>query len=153
MRQRKWTNQRRGCSHTPAICKWAPHSAQTVWPYSTPLTSQLTARKNYKQKLLKGNPEILFADSFKTGGFCNLIFFTDHPNVWHKAIINHYPSVKKEGICNGWKVKIREPYDPDITITTVNIYKNGTVMVQGNLKSFQTDYSTIMKQEKPLLPE
>jgi len=60
-----------------------------------------SARKNYKQKLLKDNPEILFADSFKTGGFCNLIFFTDHPNVWHEAIINHFPSVKKEGICNG----------------------------------------------------
>ncbi len=60
-----------------------------------------SARKNYKQKLLKDNPEILFADSFKTGEFCNLIFFTDHPNVWHEAIINHFPSVKKEGICNG----------------------------------------------------
>ncbi len=112
-----------------------------------------SARKNYKQKLLKDNHEILFADSFKTGGFCNLIFFTDHPNVWHKAIINHYPSVKKEGICNGWKVKIREPCVPDITIITVNIYKNGTVMVQGNLKTFQADYITIMKQEKALLPE
>ncbi len=112
-----------------------------------------SARKNYKQKLLKDNPEILFADSFKTGGFCNLIFFTDHPNIWHEAIINHFPSVKKEGICNGWKVKIKEPCDPDVTIITVNIYKNGTVMVQGNLKTFQADYITIMKQEKTLLPE
>lgn len=112
-----------------------------------------SARKNYKQKLLKDNPETLFADSFKTGDFCNLIFFTDHPNVWHKAIINHYPSVKKEGICNGWKVKIREPCDPDNTVITVNLYKNGTVMVQGNLKTFQTDYSAIMKREKALLSE
>ncbi len=112
-----------------------------------------SARDNYKQKLLKDNPEILFADSFKTGEFCNLIFFTDHPNVWHKAIINHYPSVKKEGICNGWKVKIIEPCDPDITIITVNIYKNCIVMVQRNLKSFQADYITIMKQEKALLTE
>ncbi|XP_016318972.1 uncharacterized protein LOC107670751 isoform X2 [Sinocyclocheilus anshuiensis] len=107
-----------------------------------------SARKIYKQKLLKDNPETLFSDSFKTGEYCNLIFFTDHPNVWHKAIINHYPSVKKEGFCNGWKVKIREPCDPDTTVITVNLHKNGTVMVQGNLKTFQTDYSAIMKQEK-----
>ncbi len=120
--------------------------------YPSDITTE-SARKNYKQKLLKDNPEILFADSFKTGEFCNLIFFTDHPNVWHKAIINHYPSVKKEGICNGWKVKIREPCDPDNTMITVNIYKNGTVMVQGHLKTFQTDYSAIMKLEKALLSE
>ncbi len=50
-------------------------------------------------------------------------------------------------------MKIKEPCDPDITIITVNIYKNGTVMVQGNLKTFQADYITIMKQEKTLLPE
>ncbi len=120
--------------------------------YPSDITTE-SARKNYKQKLLKDNPEILFADSFKTGEFCNLIFFTDHPNIWHKAIINHYPSVKKEGICNGWKVKIREPCDPDNIMITVNIYKNGTVMVQGHLKTFQTDYSAIMKLEKALLSE
>ncbi|KAL1274398.1 hypothetical protein QQF64_027212 [Cirrhinus molitorella] len=112
-----------------------------------------SARKIYKQKLLKDNPETLFADLFKTGELCNLIFFTDHRNIWHKAIINHYPSVKKEGICNGWKVKIREPCDPDNTVIMVNIYKNGTVMAQGNLKTFQTDYSAIIKREKALLSE
>ncbi|ROJ48422.1 hypothetical protein DPX16_23470 [Anabarilius grahami] len=89
-----------------------------------------SARKNYKQKLLTNSPETLFADLFKTGEICNLIFFSDHPSAWHKAIINHYPSVKKEGICNGWKVKIREPHDPDSTVITVNIYKNGTVMLR-----------------------
>ncbi|ROL48998.1 hypothetical protein DPX16_16613 [Anabarilius grahami] len=115
-----------------------------------------SARKNYKQKLLSSSPETLFADLFKTGEICNLIFFSDHPSAWHKAIINHYPSVKKEGICNGWKVKIREPHDPDNTVITVNIYKNGTVMVQGNLKLFQADYRAIgeaMKHEKALLSE
>ncbi len=54
---------------------------------------------------------------------------------------------------SGWKVKIREPCDPDNTMITVNIYKNGTVMVQGHLKTFQTDYSAIMKLEKALLSE
>lgn len=115
-----------------------------------------TARKTYKQKLLTNNPETLFADLFKTGEVCNLIFFSDHPSAWHKAIINHYPSVKKEGICNGWKVKIREPHDPDSTVMTVNIYKNGTVMIQGDLKTFQADYRTIgeiVKHEKAVLSE
>ncbi len=39
---------------------------------------------------------------------------------------------------------------------TVNIYKNGTVMVQGNLKLFQADYRAIaeaMKHKKALLSE
>ncbi len=34
---------------------------------------------------------------------------------------------------------------------TVNIYKNGTVMVQGHLKTFQTDYSAIMKLESLII--
>ncbi len=115
-----------------------------------------SARKNYKQKLLSNHPETLFADLFKTGEICNLILFSDHPSAWHKAIIKHYPSVKREGICNDWKVKIREPQDPDSTVITVNIYKNETVMVQGNLKLFHADNRAIaeaMKHEKALLSD
>lgn len=136
-------------------CHMQMSSPLTTIQYPSEIKSD-SARKNYKQKLLSNNPETLFADLFKTGEICNLIFFSDHPSAWHKAIIKHYPSVKKEGICNGWKVKIREPQDPDSTMITVNIYKNGTVMVQGNLKLFQADYRAIaeaMKHEKALLSE
>ncbi len=136
-------------------CHMQMSSPLTTIQYPSEIKTD-SARKTYKQKLLSNNPETLFADLFKTGEICNLIFFSDHPSAWHKAIIKHYPSVKKEGICNGWKVKIREPQDPDGTMITVNIYKNGTVMVQGNLKLFQADYRAIAeatKHEKALLSE
>ncbi|KAL1272978.1 hypothetical protein QQF64_028840 [Cirrhinus molitorella] len=136
-------------------CHIQMSSPLTIIQYPSEIKTE-SAKKNYKQKLLSNNPETLFADLFKTGEICNLIFFSDHPSAWHKAIIKHYPSVKKEGVCNGWKVKIREPQDPDDTMITVNIYKNGTVMVQGNLKFFQADYRAIaeaMKHKKALLSE
>ncbi len=128
-------------------CHMQMSSSLTTIQYPSEIKTD-SARKNYKQKLISNNPETLFADLFKTGEICNLISFSDHPSAWHKAIIKHYPSVKKEGICNGWKVKIREPQDPDSTVITVNIYKNGTVMVQGNLKLFQADYRAIAKAMK-----
>jgi len=138
-----------------AHCHMQMSSPLTTIQYPSEVKSD-TARKIFKQKLLSNNPETLFADLFKTGEVCNLIFFSDHPRAWHKAIIQHYPSVKKEGICNGWKVKIREPNDPDSTAITVNIYKNGTVMIQGDLKTFQADYRTIseiVKHEKAVPSE
>ncbi|KAI4794616.1 hypothetical protein KUCAC02_031945 [Chaenocephalus aceratus] len=66
-----------------------------------------SARKAYKLKLLKDRPETLFADLYKSGEVSNLIFLTDQPLAWHAAISAHCPSVKKEGICNGWKLKIK----------------------------------------------
>ncbi|KAK1892295.1 RNA polymerase-associated protein RapA [Dissostichus eleginoides] len=57
----------------------------------------------------------------ESGEVSNLIFLTDQPLAWHAAISAHYPSVKKEGICNGWKIKIKEVEDPDTVMTTVNM--------------------------------
>ncbi len=91
-----------------------------------------SSRKAHKQKVMKERPETLFSDSYKNGDISNLTFFTEQPLAWHSSIKTHYPSVKKEGICNGWKLKVREAEDPDSPMTSVNIYKNGTVMVQGN---------------------
>ncbi|KAI9535930.1 hypothetical protein NQZ68_039030 [Dissostichus eleginoides] len=105
-----------------------------------------SARKAYKLKLLKDRPETLFADLYKSGEVSNLIFLTDQPLAWHAAISAHYPSVKKEGICNGWKIKIKEVEDPDTVMTTVNMYKNGTVMVQGNLTPFELDFLLIKER-------
>ncbi|KAI9538426.1 hypothetical protein NQZ68_014170 [Dissostichus eleginoides] len=105
-----------------------------------------SARKANKLKLLKDRPETLFADLYKSGEVSNLIFLTDQPLAWHADISAHYPSVKKEGICNGWKIKIKEVEDPDTVMTTVNMYKNGTVMVQGNLTPFELDFLLIKER-------
>ena len=64
--------------------------------------------------------------------------------------------MKKEGICHGWKLKVKEAEDPDSPMTSVNIYKNGTVMVQGNLRQFELDFPLIKEraqQEKSPPPE
>ncbi|KAM9398291.1 uncharacterized protein ACWYII_032049 [Salvelinus alpinus] len=105
-----------------------------------------TMRKAFKQKLLEKRPETLFADLYKNGDVSNLIFLTDQPNAWRSAVCSHYPCIKKEGICNGWKLKIKETDDPDSTMITINLYKTGTVMVQGNIRLFETDFQTIKER-------
>lgn len=113
-----------------------------------PDVTNKAARKAFKQKSLKERPETLFADLFKTGDVSNLIFFTDQPLAWHSAICAHYPCVKKEGISSGWQIKIKDTEDLRSTMTTVNLYKNGTVMVQGNLKLFKMDFPLIKERAK-----
>lgn len=100
-------------------------------------------RKDFKQKLLEGKPETLFADLYKNGDVSNIIFYTGHPSAWHRAIVLHHPSAERKGICNGWKLQLKESEDPDTVITTINIYKTGKIMVQGNLKNFQLDFQTL----------
>ena len=96
-----------------------------------------TTRKAFKQKLLKGRPETLFADLYKK---TVRKFLTDQPNAWRSAVCSHYPSIKTEGICNGRKLKVKETDDPDSTMITINPYKTGTVLVQGNIRLFETDW-------------
>ena len=43
-----------------------------------PKTTNENQRKEFKQKLLKENPETLFGDLYKTGGVSNLIFYSDY---------------------------------------------------------------------------
>ena len=103
-------------------------------------------RREFKQKLLEGNPETLFADLYKNGEVSNLIFYSEHPSIWHSTIIHHHPSAERKGICNGWKLQLTEKEDPDTVITTINIYKTGKIMVQGNIKTFQSEFETIKAQ-------
>ncbi|KAE8292989.1 hypothetical protein D5F01_LYC08082 [Larimichthys crocea] len=126
----------------------SPGSSDTAHTEAVPLlyTQDLknkSARKAYKQNVLKERAETLFSDSYKNGDASNLIFFTEQPLVWHSAIKTHSPSVKKEGICNGWKLKVKEAEDPDSPMTSIIIYKNGTVIVQGNLRQFELDFPLI----------
>ncbi|KAG9265453.1 hypothetical protein AMEX_G18137 [Astyanax mexicanus] len=116
------------------------HSCPVIYP---PEVKSETARKQFKHKLLREKPESLFSDLYKTGETSNLIFYTDSPESWHKALTSYYTSVKKEGICNGWKLKIKDPSDTETVMTTINIYKNGTLMVQGNLSEFEKSFGRL----------
>ncbi|KAL7389006.1 hypothetical protein ABVT39_024717 [Epinephelus coioides] len=103
---------------------------------------------------MEEKPETLFADLYKNGEVSNLIFYSGHPSAWHSAIILHHPSAERKGICNGWKLQIKESDDPDTVMTTINIYKTGKIMVQGNLKNFQYEFQTLKtlagaQKEKP----
>lgn len=81
----------------------------------------------------------LFADCYKTGNVSNLFFHTDHSLARHRAIKAHYPSVEGEGINPGWKLRILDIEDTETAY--VNLYKSGTVMVQGNLQPFSRPFT------------
>ncbi|KAK7889698.1 hypothetical protein WMY93_025258 [Mugilogobius chulae] len=63
-----------------------------------------------------------------------------------QAKINRREGVKKEGISSGWKIKIKDPKDPDTTMMTANVYKNGTILIQGNIKQFEIDFLCIKER-------
>lgn len=51
------------------------------------------AKKAYKHKRLKENPETLRGDFTQTGTnitITNLLFYTDHTEAWHRALCTHY---------------------------------------------------------------
>ncbi|KAI4793515.1 hypothetical protein KUCAC02_032670 [Chaenocephalus aceratus] len=106
-------------------------------------------RKTYKLKLLKERPETLFADLTKNKRVSNLIFFTARPLAWHAAISAHYPSVKKEKIQHAWQFKFKEVEGTDTSMTTVNVYDTGTVMVQGKFQPFERDFLRIKQRDLP----
>ena len=107
-----------------------------------PAVKSKTARGKYKQQVLRERPETLFLNMYKDGRACNLIFCTDEAYVWLDVISSYYSSVKTI-ICNGWRISVLEENDPDNTIMSVNLFKNGTAMVQGHLAKFEDDFPTM----------
>ena len=105
-------------------------------------------KKEYKMKLLMENQERLLADYYKNGNISNLNVHTDHPLAWHSAILTH--SVKREGgVTEGWEFRILDNEDSESA--NINLYKSGTVLVQGNPKQLQRDFPRIKElaqQEK-----
>ena len=75
----------------------------------------------------------------------NLLFFTNDRDAWHTAICKYYKSTKKQGICYGRQILVREEAN-STPFLTVNVYHNGTVMFQGSeacLNSVQENFITI----------
>lgn len=118
---------------------------------SIPITYPSTAtneilKKKHKGNLLKDKPETLYSDFYKSGEVSNIIFYTEDPEAWHSAIRQHYSTVIRKGISNGWKLQIKEDDDSDSVMITTNLYKNGTVMIHGNLKQFEKDFLQIKEK-------
>ncbi len=121
--------------------KQTPYVKAIALHYPKDVTNE-TARKVYKNKRLTDNPETFFADLHKDGSISNLIFYTNKPYAWHKAIITHYPSAERKGICGGFQLKIRN--EEDTTTTNVNIYKTtGIVVVKSINGLFEQDFLCI----------
>lgn len=95
------------------------------------------SRQQYKLKQQKENPETLFKDTSNLKGktiTTNLLFYTEHPTVWHTAFCTHFQHFTKNGICKGRQICIYEDStkNPENRQLTINLYQNGTIMVQGN---------------------
>ncbi|KAF4103578.1 hypothetical protein G5714_016461 [Onychostoma macrolepis] len=101
-------------------------------------------KKKHKEKLLKDRPETLYSDLYKNEEVSDIIFYTEDPEAWHSAIRQHYPTVIRKGISNGWKLQVKEEDDSESDVMiTANLYKNGTVMIQGNMKKIENDFLQI----------
>ncbi len=98
-------------------------SETTEYP---PSVKSKTARGKYKQQVLCDRPETLFLDQYKDGRACNSIFYTDKPYACLNVIRSQYTSVKRAGMCSALKISVLQENDPDSTIMTVNLFKNGT---------------------------
>lgn len=114
--------------------------------YPSKATNEIL-KKKHKDQLLKDSPETLYSDLYRNGEVSNIIFHTEDPEAWHSAIRHHYPTVIRKGISNGWKLQIKEGEDSDSDVMiTANLYKNGTVMIQGKLKQFEKDFLQIKEK-------
>lgn len=114
--------------------------------YPSKATNEIL-KKKHKDKLLKDSPETLYSDLYRNGEVSNIIFHTEDPEAWHSAIRHHYPTVIRKGISNGWKLQIKEGEESDSDVMiTANLYKNGTVMIQGKLKQFEKDFLLIKEK-------
>ncbi|KAK6312577.1 hypothetical protein J4Q44_G00182410, partial [Coregonus suidteri] len=85
----------------------------------------------------------------------NLIFNTKRGHIWKRVICNTFPFSKKRGISQGCQISIFEEADQSNTYQTVNLYNNGTVLIQGNdssLQAFENMFATL-KAEAELISE
>lgn len=102
--------------------------------YPNELKNAQEKKKTFKQQVLKESPESLIADYSQireTKTKTNLVFHMERLDAWDAA----FSALSKRGISSGRQVTVYEDNDPDITIFTINIYKNGTVLIQGSENS------------------
>ena len=106
-------------------------------------------KKDFSVNVLRANPETLVADFSKKNNqnvICNLVFCTQHPENWHTAICEQFTHIKKNGISKGRQMTAYEDPDRSSPTLTVNIYHNGTVMIQGSensLDNFGNSFQTL----------
>ncbi|KAL1276964.1 hypothetical protein QQF64_023637 [Cirrhinus molitorella] len=102
-----------------------------------------------KEIILRENPEILLSDyngPENNRVRCNLLFFTEHPSTWHSTLCLTMTCKRKGGISKGRQLTLEGEND---TKLIVNLYHNGTVMVQGpetSLNEFQKIFKNLKRE-------
>lgn len=110
------------------------------------------AKKAFKLKVLQESPETVIADftiTEKGKVKSNLLFFTHNPKAWQSTFTEAFMHIKKNGISKGRQITVYEDEYKTCPMFTINIYNNGTVMVQGSencLDNFQNNFQK-MKEE------
>ncbi len=110
-------------------------------------------KKRTKELILKENPEMLLSDYSGPDNNrvrCNLLFFTEHPSSWHTILCSNMTCMRKGGISKGRQLTLEGDND---TKLTVNLYHNGTVMVQGpetSLNEFQRNFGNLKKEAQKI---
>lgn len=107
------------------------------------------AKKTFKLKVLQESPETVIAITEKGKVKSNLLFFTHNPKAWHSTFFEAFMHIKKNGISKGRQITVYEDEYKTCPMFTINIYNNGTVMVQGSencLDNFQNNFQK-MKEE------
>lgn len=108
-----------------------------------------TGRKKYRKKLLRENPDTLFADyihqtSGDTRERFDLIFYTTLMAEWKSAIDDKYQHVVKKR--EKFTIFRDKKHDLDNIILTIHFYTTGTVLVQShedNLKLFDDSFEKL----------
>lgn len=89
-------------------------------------------KKDYKDRLLRENPETLIADKKKIKDkeiITNLLLYTEHTEDWYQVLCTRYTNNTRRKIDKGRQIKIMG--NDSEGILTVNIYNSGIIMFQG----------------------
>ncbi len=132
-----------GCLHSKSTMA----SASWPRPFTYPQKSSEKSRPLFRQKQTKDTPDTLFADQDHSV-LTNLLFYSEHSLLWHTAFCQHFPFTKKRGICKGRQILVFEDTENnnETRFLTLNLYQNGTVMIQGSesaLKVFIEEFEEI----------
>ncbi len=123
-----------GCLHSKSTMA----SASWPRPFTYPQKSSEKSRQLLRQKQTKDTPDTLFADQDHSV-LTNLLFYSEHSLLWHTAFCQHFPFTKKRGICKGRQILVFEDTENnnETRFLTLNLYQNGTVMIQGSESALQ----------------
>ncbi len=108
------------------------------------------SKRLHRHKQIKDQPETLFTDSDRSA-MTNLLFYTENSSLWHTAFCQHFTFTTKSGICKGRQILVFEDAEgnEESRILSLNLYHNGTVLIQGSepaLQAFTADFIQIKQQ-------